>query len=418
MRYDRFNESELELLTAGVDGELSRRETAELRELLANRPEAVALFAELQRDAAGVRDLSKAIAPENLASAILSQLPIIVPSTLKRYTPNRRSAWMPTAIVASVLFTVSSGSYLFFNVQEQRAVAKGIREQLPFVPPNVPADEPDHDSIVVAKAKPGPRPPQISGKPGPETERPFAENLAQTPNVETAPLPRLAGGDLVGAGILDHIKPLIGAEIRLNPIIDAAEFGAMDIQAFLIKELQRDPAFRLDLFSRSPASGLEALQRAAKSAGLAITIDARTQDLLNRKVSVAVALYTEALTPAEIAALLAELAKQLKNTSPVPIGNTHLVPAGAVETREIREIFGVDLNPAKVAKATDPKPLSADTLNKVTSAVKKNDKPAIVSVYLPSQMRTPQAQSKEVKDYLARKADRKPGTVAMLFVVR
>jgi hypothetical protein len=70
------------------------------------------------------------------------------------------------------------------------------------------------------------------------------------------------------------------------------------------------------------------------------------------------------------------------------------------------------------APTGDPKPLSADTLNKVTSAVKKNDKPAIMLAYLPTQLRTPALQSKEVKDYLVRKGDRKPGTIAMLFVLR
>jgi hypothetical protein len=88
-----------------------------------------------------------------------------------------------------------------------------------------------------------------------------------------------------------------------------------------------------------------------------------------------------------------------------------------VENREAKDLFGVDLLTPKSAKPADPKPLSADTLGKVTSAVKK-DKPALAVAYLPAGMRTPAPQSKEARDFVARKGDRKPGTVAMVFVVR
>jgi hypothetical protein len=416
MRNEPLNERELELLTAGVDGELGRRDASELRDLLARRADATALYEQLRADAAGVRRLPKPDAPKHLLTDILARLPIATPRPTK-YAPRRRPAWMPAAIAASVLFTVSSASYLFFNVQEQRALAKGIREQLPYVPSNVPAHEPDHDSVVVAKAKPGPRLPKQNGKPGPDAELPFAENVAQLPQPrETAPAPR-PSNDLIGAGILDHVKPLIRTEIRLNPILEAGELGAMDIQALLLKELQREPAHRLDLFTKNSAAGWDTFNKAAKAVGLTIAVDARTQDLLNRKVPVAVAVYTEALTPSEVVALLAELAKQVKSSSPAAIGNTHLIPTGNVENREAKDLFGVDLLTPKSAKPADPKPLSADTLGKVTSAVKK-DKPALAVAYLPAGMRTPAPQSKEARDFVARKGDRKPGTVAMVFVVR
>jgi hypothetical protein len=417
MRNEPLNERELELLTAGVDGELNRREAAELRGLLERRADAATLFEQLRADAARFRNLSVPSAPKSLASNILARLPVASPRPAK-YAPRRRPSWMPAAIAASVLFTVSSASYLYFNVQEERAEAKGIREQLPFVPPNVPATEPDPNSVVLAKAKPGPRLPKQYGKPGPDAELPFPENIAKAPATpETAPLPRPAGNDLIGAGILDHVKPLIRTEIRLNPILDAGELGAMDIQSMLLKELQREPAHRLDLFTKNSAAGWDTFQKAAKAVGLSIAVDARTQDLLNRKVPVAVAVYTEALTPAEVAALLAELSKLVKAASPPAIGGTHLIPAGSVENREAKELFGIELLPAKSAKPADPKPLSADTLGKVASAVKK-DRPALATAYLPAGMQTPATQSKEAKDFAARKGDRKPGTVAMVFVVR
>ena len=419
MRNERFSEHELDLLTAGVDGELPRRDAAELRALLKSRPDAVSLFQQFKSDASSLRELPKPAAPKGMASAILARLPVTAPT---RPTSDRRRVWLPAAVAACLLFTVCSGSYLFFNVRGQRAVAQGVRDQLPALAPNVAATEPDQDSVVLAKAKPGPRVPQQNGKPGPEAQPLDTNSLAQTPKApELAPAPRAVPVDALGAGILDHIKPLISAEIHLNAMFDAADFGTKDVQASLLKELNRDPAFRLDLFGKTPAAGYDALQKAAKAVGIAVMVDAKTQDLLNRKVPVNLAMYTEALTPAEVAALLAELAKQVKATNPHAIGRTHLIPAGAVEARDARELLGVDLQLLKtprVGQANDPKPLSADTLTKVTGAVKKNDKPALVLAYLPSQMRTPPSQSKEINDFLNRKGDRRPGTVAMLFVVR
>jgi len=405
---------ELELLTAAVDGDLSPSRAVAFRQLLKAKSEATDLFRALETDAGKLRAAIPRPIPASQVSAILARIqPMTRP---RRAVPTRRSILLQYATAAAVFFTVCSATFWYFTAQDRSERDKVQKLRLPHVDSELPI--PEQHAIAPDPVKdPDAQEPLIPGVPIPNEAIVFAP--AET---ELAPAPRSAFGDVVGSGIIENPKPLAEIRLRLPFLAEAIDFNAFDIQTQLAKEFGLDPAFRLDLFSKNPAAALDMLQTLAKQAGVAVTIDAKTQELWNKKVPVSVAFYFEGLTPAELTELLGSVGKLLQtNPKPPAIGKAHLLPLGATDLRDLKDTFGIDLAPtrAKPANVGDPKPISADTLAKVTGAVKKTgDKTGIVVVFSPPNLRSIPAQSKEIKTFFDKRGERKPGTTPLLMVLR
>jgi hypothetical protein len=152
-----------------------------------------------------------------------------------------------------------------------------------------------------------------------------------------------------------------------------------------------------------------------------VFVDAATADRMRKPLGLTYAVYLENLTPDELAALFAALSTQV-NANPKPdtvLGAAHFIPATATETKDVRELIGTDLTVTKAgAKADEPKPISSGTLPMVTAAVKKSEKAGVVFTFLPANARVGANKSNEVKQFLDKRGDRKPGTVPVLVVIR
>lgn len=406
---------ELELLTAAVDGDLTPDRALAFNHLMKAKSEAAELFRALEVDARKLRAAIPRPIPASQVTAVLARIrPMARP---RRAASARRSILLQYATAAAVFFTVCSGTFWYFTAQDRSERDKAQKLRLPHVDSELPIPE----QYAVA-----PNPPKdvdAHGPPTPEVRLIPSEVIVHAPfETELAPAPRSAVGDVVGSGIIENPKPLAEIRLRLPFLTEAIELNAFDVQTQLAKEFGLDPAFRLDLFSKNPAAALDLLQTLAKQAGVTVTVDAKTQELLNKKIPVSVGFYFEGLTPVELTELLGSVGKQLRTNSKSPaIGMTHLLPLGTTDLRDLKEILGVDLAPARVksANAGEPKSISADTLAKVTGAVKKtDDKAAIVVAYSPQSLRSVPAQSKELKTFLDKRGDRKPGTTPLLIVLR
>ena len=408
---------ELELLTAAVDGALAPAQSRTFRSLLAAKSEATALFRALQTDAAKVRATVPSPIPVSQVGAVLARIGAKARPRPARSAPSRRGLLLQYAVAASVFFTLCSASFWIFTARDRH---ERDRVQVDLLPVAHPAsDAPVQNSVAVAQSIPKAK----SVPPAEVVESiPKTDVVAIKPvEIELAPSPRSAIGDVVGSGIIENPKPLTEVRLRLPFLFEASEFDALDVQARLKLDLAQDPAYRLDLFTKNTVAALELLQSAAKQAGVNVSIDAKTQELLNRKVPVSVAFYLEGLTAAELGQLFSALGKHLQTApKPLPLGKAHLLPAGSTDLRDLKELLGVDLVPARSPRnGGEPKSISADTLGKVTNSVKKvGDKAAIVVAYLPANARTAPAQSKEIKAFLDKRGERKPGTVPLLIVLR
>ncbi len=413
-------DKELLLLAAAVDGDLSPDQAKAVRRLLAADPSAARLFAELKADAARLKALPRRKAPAGTARRVMARVTAL-PVTTPVRKPAPRAAWVPFAVAASVLAAVAAGSFYFFAPPAQPHT-DDLARHLPALPPDDPAAK---EARGVAVAKPGADIDSAAvAKAGPDADievipAPRPDVVVQVPPA-VMPEPK----DVFTVGEWIASKPLTFADVKLPTLVAGTEFDRRDVAALLEREFARDLPHRVDVFSKSPAVALEQLQAAARAGGVNLFTDALTAERMKLPAGFTFAVYLENLTPAELAAVFGELAKQA-NAQPRPdtiLGAAHLIPAGATEQKEVKDLIGVEFAVAKAAKPAvgpaEPKPVSADTLAKVTAAVKKGEKAGVVVTFLPPNFRTGAAKSAEVKQFLEKRGERKPGTVPVLVVIR
>jgi hypothetical protein len=417
-----LTDAEKLILTVAVDGELSPDQTVAFQNLLAQRPEAVLLWEQLKADAERLKALPRHPAPAELTRAVMARI-------MTRTTPlsrgRRLAAWLPYALAASVLIGVAAGSYWFFRIPVESDLALTNSrpthpgDPAPFSPltfakksqashPEAKA-APDLETVAMTKEETGIRGTVVESLPPPRT--------VVVP--ETPTLPGVFGSPSAEA------KSIIEVNLKLPVIWNAMEWNENDAMSRLVKELGRDAAFRIDLFSKNPTAAIEQLQAAARAAKVNLFVEGTAAELLKRPNGIPLAVHFENLTAAELTALLAAVAQQV-HTQPKPetiLGSAHLFATTAVEQKDVKDLVGVELLAPKVTKSEDdPKSVSADTLPKIAAAVKKPDeKTAVVFPYLPPNvpsLRANVAKSAEVKQFLEKRGDRKPGTVPLLIVVR
>lgn len=393
----------LHLLTAAADGELSPAERERVRLLLAESPSASALYLRLKADRKRLAALPHVLPPAGLHDRIMAALPPVAEPAAPAARPGwgRKSSWAAlaasVAVVAGaavVLAPRPAGSPEQATAQNPPAKlrpghkAAPAPEDAPPVPPVGPGDN-------QAAATPAPPPPdRLDGAP-----RPVERDLSAFP-----PVRPLAGFDL--------------ARVRVPLLAPLADLGREDVRQALAEALARDPAVRIDLFAKDPARGVELVQAAGKPVGLTVQTDAATQGWLKRRQGTAYLVYTEALTPAEVRDLLVRLAAD-DGAAPGRVFDVlHLTGATVADAKDLKELVGADLGPAKRLPA-DPAPLSAgtgDQLAKTLAGGKDGEKPAVVVTVAPA--RTAAATSAEARQFLQRRGDRRPAAVPVLLIVR
>src|SRR6516225_4149024 len=115
-------EQSQQLLTAAVDGELTKREKRDVRRLLQESEEARAFYHELMRDSSRLSGLPRKTLPAHFSTQIvqkISEQTTVTPSTV---LPAPRS-WMPmwaNAVAAvAVMLAVGAGSYLVIVLNDR-----------------------------------------------------------------------------------------------------------------------------------------------------------------------------------------------------------------------------------------------------------------------------------------------------------
>lgn len=405
-----LTESEKLLVTAAVDGELTPAEATAFGRLLADSPEAGRLFRRLKATAAGLRALPRRAAPAGLAQRVLAR---VRPATQVSRKPPRRGSFLPYLVAASVLVAVAAGSFFAFRGESARTDQAEQKLLPPPDHPVLPASEPV-EPVAVAKGG--------AGEDG--TVKGSADDGAVAKVWPTDPPPVVVvqkpltpeEKELYGAGVLIEPKPLKRIEPAVPVIFSAAEFAQEETRDRLKQELAKEGGFRLNLFSKTPAAAMEQLHAAATAAGVNVFVEAVTaKRMAERPPGMAFAFYVENLTADELSALLAATATQV-NAQPKPetvLGPAHLVPADAPEQADVKQMLGLDWAPPK-PKPADGKPISDGTLREVIASVKKPGEKAAIALTLKANS----ARSAEVKQFLDKRGDRKPGTTPLLVVVR
>jgi hypothetical protein len=401
--------AEQELITAAIDGELSPDDAARFRRLTTESSVALALYTALVRDRDRLRGLPRVAAPPGLAAAVIGG---VRPAEPRRKLPER-VRWLPIAVAASFLLAVAGGTYFLAGRSADR---RPLAQTDPLAPQGVVVPPPEIEHRA-------PRP-----EPRPVAPLPRAASLPPSP-VAKAPSPQPplpAPPAAFGAAPGDPAPELDLVQLRLPVLLPVADLYRDDAKAVVRAELARDPAFRIDLFARDTNRAAELLTAAGKAVRLTVLTEAVAGERLKRKFPSAWAVFTDALTPDEVAKWLAAVAAaDEKASAKSPAGrvfeSAHVVPAQPPEQREARDLFGIDLGPVRRSRSptTPPKAVSAGTADQVASALQKGaDKPAVLVTYLPPAARVNPAVSKELKAFHDRRGERKPGTVAVIVVIR
>ncbi len=396
------------LIAAAVDGRLTPSEQHAFRGLVAESRDALALFQTLQSQAARLSAMPKAQLPRDRTAKILQAVAQAVPPTARPVTPRvpvpAKRSWLPYAVAASTLLAVSSGSFWFAQTREP--VCKLPHPDSSEVTP----------SVAVAQL------PTVT----PDAELPAPREVAPAqlavvePEVivEVAPEPRVRqAGDIVGSGAFQQRPNLAALDIRLPVLTAASKLDSPEVRQLTLAEFKAAPALRIDLFSRDSLRGVQALQVAAKNAGVAVAVDGLTAERIKKSLPLAWAFYAESLTPDDLAKLLDQVAVLNRDAGKdAPFGATHVTAAGVSEARDLKELLGVE--PAFLKRAATPVALNASTADRVAANLAKPGKAGVLLTFSPASARTAPAASAEVRGYLAGRGERKPGTTPVLIVVR
>jgi hypothetical protein len=206
-----------------------------------------------------------------------------------------------------------------------------------------------------------------------------------------------------------------------------SEFDRDDTRQQFVEELGRDPAFRIDLFTRNLPRSVEWFRNAGKAANINVTVDAVTLDRVNKGQVSSVVVYIESLTAAEIADLFTTLCAEDAKITPRIFDTVHATPILDDDQKALRSILGIDpglfKRPAPEKNSNNSKPISSGTVDQIVKSLsagqgKESEKSAIVMTWKPEVGRTVPSASAELKQFLMKRAERKPNYVPVLIVIR
>ena len=100
--------------------------------------------------------------------------------------------------------------------------------------------------------------------------------------------------------------------------------------------------------------------------------------------------------------------------------STHFTPRPRFPP--IKELLGTDpglwKRPIGAVLPVEPKPISAGTGDQLAKSLTATNKHAVLLTFTPAASRTNPAMSKELKEYLAKRGERKASAVPILIVIR
>lgn len=413
-----MNDEVLRLLTAAVDGELTPAEQWHVHRLLVESVEARTLLARLQSDSIRVRNLPQVTPPANLTARVMAKLPKAEPARQPVRRDHSRS-WQLFAIAASLLLAIGAGAYLIVN---KPADAKNPGHQTAQGQPNLADMLPrENGPLSLPPALPAPSTNHVV-----QIDPPV---MPETPGrIDEIPPPRVKGADVLVAPPLLPIPPLNRLIIRVPMLVSVSDLDRDDAKQKLLEELGRDPAYRIELFAKDAARAAELFQAAAKTSSVNLYADANAQDRIKKKQASAYLVYTESLTPADIRDLLVRLAADDAKNTVHAFDALHATPALPADQTILKDLLGTDpglwkrpANTAAVIPPAEPKPISSgtgDQITKTLTAPKAGEKTAVLLSFTPAALRANPAVSKELKEFLARRGERKASAVPILIVIR
>jgi hypothetical protein len=450
-------DSDRQLLTAYVDGELSSRQRRQVVRLLQRSRDARHLLRSLQEDARALGSISAPKLDCDLSASVLQSI------RERRLTPGRRRlkplqpafpAWVGIAVAASVMCVIGLASYMGFAAFVDHSGKKAVDPVASQEPPAPKDDQPANAHNVRPEDKRNDKPEVVQNDktpPAPDPDKfvgpPFDGKIEKDPPAvvkkdppekdpvipppDSNPMKDDPMGDRLTAPAMERFK-LEMVEGAAKPVIlKLHDLDQDPVLARLAGEVSKAPGFRLELPCDNGTRAFERLQAACKDQKIAVLIDQKAQQRLkDPKAKTNYVLYVENLTPEELTRFVQGIGAEDRKAAAKKPADAHfdrLVVTRLTKRdyKELSDLLGID--PSHV-EPTGPlgtdlrKPLSdqtADQLAKLLSGEKPTAKPdgqqALVLAYNPV---LPPKNSPEVKKFLDTRKPAKPGTVRAILVLR
>lgn len=427
-----------ELLTAYVDGELTARQHKAVLRLLHQSAEARALLRRMQQDADALRRLPRPRLERDLSAPVVH---LIVerrlqpgrPRSVARRQPNF-PAWAGFSAAAAALLLVAFGSYLYFSWSlnegpDTNAVAKGKSER------------PAPSEPKLAPAPPPMPAPAVPFKPSePELVPPLAVAATDPPPAPTPDTTIGAPPDPVPN--MEMFK--VAAPTQLQ-IVKLAELDQEPRRQQVLKDLRNEPAHRMESPVKDSIKAFDRLKAALTARGIGLVIDQTAQARMSAsarlaKIKTNFVLYVEDVTPDELVQLFQHVVGKDREAEKLKKGDTQfetvvITVMTNADREELCKLLGVkgkklpDL-PTGPLGVDIRKPLSEKTGDDIAKTLtgqggvprpepgKPMAKPERLALALPYNPVRPRPDSPEIKRFLASRKPPRPGTVAVLLVLR
>jgi negative regulator of sigma E activity len=430
-----------ELLTAAVDGELSPAERRLVEKLLRDSEEAREFHGKLQADAERLRNLPTPSRADDFAATVLAIIndrglaPTPLPTPRRkenRWNSSTALVWGSYAAAAVVLLTVSIGSYLYFAAsQQQLASAKKDKEAESILPAPPVVAERSHPAVV--KKVPETRTAPIGAEVLPDPLRFLPELIAKgTPrDPELLPMPR--SQEIIASPPQPESDPFRQVTIRLPVLLPLRDLDEAYPKKQVRDELKKDEVVHIDLFCKHGPRAVELLQAALRARGQSVIVEAAAQDALKRRPKAEYLFYTESLTAEEIAQLLEHLGAEDKKAEAAKGGAGQfdkfmLAEFNTTDLTELARLLGIPAAQLKLPKVrpvgnlAPTKSLESDTAGRLVAALPKGTAARAgekVTLLLPyTQPHADPRTSKDIKSFLEKRGERRPGAVPMMLVLR
>lgn len=407
-------DSDAQLLTAYVDGEVSARQRKAVVRLLRRSGAARALLHRLREDARALGQLSR---PQLAADFSDRVLQAISQRGLRPPRPVARPAavvplWKVLSAAAAILVAVGASSFLYFSGllaggKPSSAVARKDRkekERTADVKKDGRQTPPLRTAIVDGKKDKPERPGDKDTQPPEKVVRnPDNDPKSVPPDKVPVVKPRddirtdrVGGMEMISPDRADVFVPAL---FRLQYLKQEAQRKA------LLGELSRHEALYAEVLCRDGTQALPRVQAVLKANGIGLVLDPMAQLYLKKpKLRSHYLLFLEDVTPAELGRILEQLGQDNPRQAPGPfaVADANLVLVRL--TLDHRKKLALYLG-------SDPRPLAAAG----RSADKVSQRQALALAYngVP-----PRPQSAEVKRFLGSRRPARKGTLQVMLILR
>ena len=458
---------ELELLTAYVDGTLSRREQRAVKRLVRARPEARRLLRSLVRDSRELQALPAVPAPVDFAAQVLStiaqQPPRPTPTTTTVTTtaaqgpaPLRLAPRTPAsppatpvrwywgyAAAAAVFLVVGGGSFLLHRPGPTPMASRpdggnSLAKQTPgpTPPEKTPVREPD----PIVREMPAPRWPEF-----PPTVKVIPDEEPEEIDLPVAPRPLPLPNEVPRSPVL------ASPHQELPNQLERVEFALPRVHIFhgldvpeqyraLRDQLALGSGYRVEIPTRDATRGLERVRLALSAHKTQWTLPADVQLRLKKGLRSDYALFLENVAPEDLlealkqAGLADRTAAQKRPAELTFEGPLIVRETARVDRRELKDLLGIDplsVRPTTSSGVSGSSPgvdihksieeSTGATINETLDgrgvprpgSSARGQSAGIVLALPANRVRAP-----EVKKFLESRPTARPGTLQVLIVLR